>query len=205
MATELPEPLQHRAKLRRPRPGDQHQRRSISGYPRRGWIVCERGIQFHVAEHFLQSVAAAAGVDGSVGRHSASAGLHHLGGQPPAGGIRTEHSVEMAPGIGQQSRPTINPGSRIDTISLRRTNCAPVPSGAVSRKLHNAAPFDVALPLAGAPGVECRSGGGNGDFQVILCFSDPIIDLSGSSVTTGTGEISDVELNGSQVSSGSRA
>ena len=33
---------------------------------------------------------------------------------------------------------------------------------AVSRKMHGAAVFDIALPLTGAAGIECRTGGANG-------------------------------------------
>src|SRR5205807_4041157 len=43
--------------------------------------------------------------------------------------------------------------------------CAPVPSSAVSRKVHGAAgTFDVPLPLTGNVGVECRSGGATNDY-----------------------------------------
>ena len=34
-------------------------------------------------------------------------------------------------------------------------------SSVVSRKNHGGTPFDIALPLTGAAGVECRNGGGN--------------------------------------------
>jgi alpha-tubulin suppressor-like RCC1 family protein len=48
-----------------------------------------------------------------------------------------------------------------------------------SRKLHGTAGgFDVNFPLTGAPGVECRSGGSNGDHSVILSFSHRITDAS---------------------------
>jgi hypothetical protein len=42
---------------------------------------------------------------------------------------------------------------------------------AVSRKVHGAAgTFDIDLPLAGTPGIECRSGGSNKDYQIIVTF-----------------------------------
>ena len=41
---------------------------------------------------------------------------------------------------------------------------------AVSRKMHGAAVFDIALPLTGTAGIECRTGGANGDHQVIMTF-----------------------------------
>ena len=43
------------------------------------------------------------------------------------------------------------------------------PPTAVSRKVHpGAGTFDIPLPLTGTPGVECRSGGGTGDYQVVV-------------------------------------
>jgi hypothetical protein len=42
---------------------------------------------------------------------------------------------------------------------------------AVSRRIHGTAgPFDINLPLAGTPGIECRSGGASRDFQIIVIF-----------------------------------
>jgi hypothetical protein len=52
--------------------------------------------------------------------------------------------------------------------------CAPVivPTGAASRKIHGASgPFEVNLPLTGGPGIECRTGGPNGDFDVVFKFA----------------------------------
>ncbi len=60
-------------------------------------------------------------------------------------------------------------------------------TSAVSRKTHGAAgTFDVNLPLTGAPGVECRSSGGN--HTLVFTFANNI--ASGSvSVTSGAGSI----------------
>jgi len=64
-------------------------------------------------------------------------------------------------------------------------NCAPVPSGAVSRK----GGFDVNLPVTGTPGVECRTGGATNDYTMVVTFSGNIT-VTGSpqaEVTSGTG------------------
>jgi arylsulfate sulfotransferase len=46
-----------------------------------------------------------------------------------------------------------------------------VPLRAVSRKTHGAAgTFDLPLPLSGKPGIECRSGGADGQYQVVFTF-----------------------------------
>jgi hypothetical protein len=50
-----------------------------------------------------------------------------------------------------------------------------VPTGAVSRKIHGSAgAVDVPLRLSGIPAVECRSGGSNGQYQVVVTFPRPV-------------------------------
>ncbi len=58
---------------------------------------------------------------------------------------------------------------------------------AVSRKVQGAAgSFDVDLPLAGTPGIECRSGGANKDYQIVVTFFDNVT-FSSATVISGTG------------------
>ncbi len=58
---------------------------------------------------------------------------------------------------------------------------------AVSRKTHGAAgDFDIALPLTGEPGVECRSTGG--DQTIIITFSNPPVSGS-AALSSGTGTL----------------
>jgi hypothetical protein len=63
---------------------------------------------------------------------------------------------------------------------------------AVSHKMHgSAAAFDIPLPLSGTEGIESRSGGSTGDFQLIVTFATAVT-VTGSPqarVTTGTGDI----------------
>jgi hypothetical protein len=74
---------------------------------------------------------------------------------------------------------------------------APVTS--VSRKSHGAAgSFDVDLPLNTNAGIECRSGGSNGDYQLIMTFATSVT-LAGASVTSGVGNVSNTNVTGSQV------
>jgi hypothetical protein len=65
-----------------------------------------------------------------------------------------------------------------------------IPQSAVSRKTHGAAgTFDVALPLSGAPGIECRSGGATNDYSIVVTFGGNVT-VTGSpqaQVTHGTG------------------
>jgi hypothetical protein len=60
-------------------------------------------------------------------------------------------------------------------------------TGAVSQKSHGGTPFDVILPLTGAPGVECRIGGGN--YTFVFTFSNNVTSGS-ASVTSGVGSVS---------------
>jgi hypothetical protein len=69
----------------------------------------------------------------------------------------------------------------------------------VSRKVHgNAGAFDIELPLTSKPGIECRSGGASGKYQVIATFAAPVT-MTGASVMYGNGSVSSAAVGGSQV------
>ena len=60
-------------------------------------------------------------------------------------------------------------------------------TSAVSRKTHGGAgDFDIDLPLAGEPGVECRSS--SGDHTFVVTFSNPVVS-GNASVTSGSGNV----------------
>lgn len=67
-----------------------------------------------------------------------------------------------------------------------------VPLSAVSRKVHGGAgTFDIPLPLTGTPGIECRSGGGTNDYEIVVSFAH-LVTVGGSpqaQVTSGTATI----------------
>lgn len=77
---------------------------------------------------------------------------------------------------------------------------APVaPTTVVSRKIHgDAGPFDVDLPLTGTPGVECRSGGAQGNHQVIATFPAPVT-FGSAAVTSGLGMVDTASASGNQI------
>ncbi len=63
----------------------------------------------------------------------------------------------------------------------------------VSELTHGSAgPFDINLPLTGNPGIECRSSSalGNGNYQMIFTFSNPLTRVDSASVANGTGSVS---------------
>ena len=79
------------------------------------------------------------------------------------------------------------------TVSIQAPTadpCNPLQvTSAVSRKTHGAAgDFDIALPLSGEPGVECRTGGANGTHTVVVTFSNNIMS-GNASIIEGTGNI----------------
>jgi hypothetical protein len=57
----------------------------------------------------------------------------------------------------------------------------------VSRKTHGAAgTFDIDLPLTGSPGIECRTGGPNGNYTVVFTFPYAIADCGSANIGTVT-------------------
>src|ERR1700744_770321 len=60
--------------------------------------------------------------------------------------------------------------------------------GAASRKIHGATAYDVDLPLTGSPGIECRSGGANGNYTMVFKFAVALSTVSSASIS-GTGVI----------------
>jgi hypothetical protein len=66
---------------------------------------------------------------------------------------------------------------------------APMASGAVSRIAHGTAgAYDIPLPLSGATGVECRSGGPTGIYQLVVFFPEQVTFQS-AAVTAGIGSV----------------
>jgi hypothetical protein len=60
----------------------------------------------------------------------------------------------------------------------------------VSEKTHGTAgTFDIDLPLSGHPGIECRTGGAAGDYELVFTFTNPLKSVGSATVATGTGTI----------------
>jgi hypothetical protein len=78
-------------------------------------------------------------------------------------------------------------------------NGALAPLSSASRKTHGAAGvFDIDLPLTGSAGVECRTGGANGNHQILINFASSVMANS-ASVINGVGGVSNATLSGSQL------
>ena len=62
-----------------------------------------------------------------------------------------------------------------------------VPLSAISRKTHGSSgTYDIDLPLTGSPGIECRTGGSNGDHTVVVSFANPVT-VGSASVASSDG------------------
>jgi hypothetical protein len=79
----------------------------------------------------------------------------------------------------------------LDNLGLvfRLATAAPVQlTSIVSRKTHGTAgTFDV--DLTGGNGIECRSGDAAGNYTLVFSFSNPLSNVTGASVTSGTGSV----------------
>ncbi|CAN5711058.1 hypothetical protein BH20VER1_BH20VER1_20490 [soil metagenome] len=80
-------------------------------------------------------------------------------------------------------------------IANQTSATPPAPTAVTSRKLHNGVPFDIALPLTGNVGIECRSGGATNDYQMVLQFATAVT-FTGASITSGTGSVTSANGSG---------
>jgi hypothetical protein len=98
------------------------------------------------------------------------------------------------PDAGQKSQNNANDitGDSNYVLQGNTACCGPVPLlGVVSRKTHGSVgTFDVPLPLTGNPGIECRTGGTNGDHKIVFTFANPLANVASASITNGSGSIS---------------
>ena len=101
-------------------------------------------------------------------------------GQDQRGDVRP---VRFDPSIPE---PPGGDGSDIGAVELA---VGVQPTSAASRKTHGSAgTFDVNLPLSGNVGIECRSGGANNGYQMIVNFAQPVT-FSSAAITEGTGSV----------------
>jgi len=74
-------------------------------------------------------------------------------------------------------------------ITVNSTSIQPV--SVVSRKMHGSVgSFDINLPLTGKRGIECRTGGTNGNYTMVFQFANAVSSVGSATVTTGTGSVS---------------
>jgi hypothetical protein len=84
---------------------------------------------------------------------------------------------------------TFNQYNGTSRVCIARLTDSNLNYTAVSRKLHGGTPFDINLPLTGNSGIECRSGGGTNDYQIVFTFGGAVTFTS-ATVTSGVGTVS---------------
>jgi hypothetical protein len=108
--------------------------------------------------------------------------------------------TSVSPNVIAYTRQTGGPIALTNPSSVTCTHIDP-PFSAVSRKTHGSAgTFDLNLPLIGDPGIECRSGGANGDHTVVITFAFPVT-FSSATVCSGTGIVAgtSTSTNGNEI------
>ena len=86
-----------------------------------------------------------------------------------------------------------------DQTLIEQFTIPPQLVAAVSRKMHGSAgTFDVDLPLSGNPGIECRSGGANASYQVVLTFMSNLTSVSSATVDSASISNSSIGPNQNQ-------
>jgi hypothetical protein len=71
---------------------------------------------------------------------------------------------------------------------ILRYASALAPANVVSRKIHGSAgTFDV--DLTSGSGIECRSGGPNGNYTLVFMFANPLTSVGGVQLIGGTGSV----------------
>jgi len=88
-------------------------------------------------------------------------------------------------------------GSSTQHTLIEHFSVPTVPLGSiVSRKTHGSAGiFDI--DLTSGSGIECRSGGTNGDYTLIFTFANPLTSVDGASLTSGAGSVANANIDGS--------
>ncbi len=89
------------------------------------------------------------------------------------------------------AQPTYGGGVWDNFLTIVNLEPTPVQLvSAASRKIHgDAGTFDVDLPLTGNPGIECRSGGVNGDYEIVFQFANTLVNVGSPRVSSGTGSV----------------
>jgi hypothetical protein len=105
-------------------------------------------------------------------------GLTFAGEGALGNGLPFVSPMDVAPDSGAGARWAVCPPPPVQLVSV------------VSRKVHGSAgTFDIDLPLAGTRGIECRSGGANGDYTLVFAFANPLTSVGGASISSGTGSV----------------
>jgi PKD repeat protein len=88
-----------------------------------------------------------------------------------------------------------NPAQVVITVTSAAPPALASQTPVVSRMTHGTAGmFNLNLPLTGTRGVECRSGGANGNYTIVFTFANNLTSVDSATVTTGAGTVSSTVL-----------
>jgi uncharacterized repeat protein (TIGR01451 family) len=121
----------------------------------------------------------------------------------PSGATATVDIVVTAPNVSTTLTNTATVAALTDDPNPTNNTATAVTTvggpSAVSRKSHGMpGVFDIALPLTGNPGIECRTGNIAGSHQVVVSFVNNVT-LNSASVTSGIGSVSSTTVSGKNV------
>ncbi len=114
----------------------------------------------------------------------APGGVHNAAGLPVY--IRFRQTSDVATAVG------LDAGWYVDNLVIHNMGASGTVDlqQVVSRKTHGAAgTFDILLPPTGTQGVECRTGGVNGEHSLVFTFAGPLSSVGSVSVS-GSGSVS---------------
>jgi hypothetical protein len=96
-------------------------------------------------------------------------------------------SQSVCPGQGADAPPC-------DSTVIMPVAPAVTVNRVVSRKTHGTVgTFDV--DVTSGNGIECRSGGANGNYTIVFIFANPLFEVDGASVTSGTGSVASSSID----------
>ena len=99
------------------------------------------------------------------------------------------HALHLQPDGKLLLGGTFNNYNGAERICLARLTDSRLGFTAVSRKTHGSSgTFDIPLPATGSRGVECRSGGPDGNHQVVFTFPAPV-SFNEATVSSGAGTV----------------
>ena len=97
---------------------------------------------------------------------------------------------DISPFLGLWLSNAVPPGAPSEcAFQLNGTLSPAALAVAVSRKTHGAlGDFDIDLPRTGPSGIECRSGGANGNYHIVVTFPS-VVTFTGASLASGSGSV----------------
>ena len=143
-------------------------------------------LHFDASTHIISGIYTGGAIASSF--HDSENPSNSAGGRPFSESIVTPDTINTI-----KIRPPLVAVIQDNANNVNGTGTAPLnffQPVAGSRMTGSAGPVDIALPLTGSgtPGIESRSGGANGNYQVVFAFATPVMTWT-PMVTSGSGSV----------------